>query len=215
MSIDVAQWQEQNRCPLYPGKLQEWVLIRAVPADYENNPEWITHDCWRALALWFDVPAYGQLTLGQTIKSGGPIDTVDVKRIAKTQLSFPSEIVKRREELTTLPIVKGTSAYWVQVTFAYRGTDASMPWPCWNYDGLDVFNSKQDRMAPFDCDWVLDTVWMPTATPAEAKGMLDSTIDAASDVATEALDVGGKILKPVLIGAGAIGALYLLVKVLR
>lgn len=175
--IDVDGWQRANRCPLFPGKIQEWVLVTSRDdADIESGLK-------TALNSWF-----GGFGAAQW-------DTLKIERTARERLNAPNRL-KRREDLSVgpPPTVTTTSPTWVSISFAYRGTLTDIPWPCFTNALL-----PGAVICPVGADWILDNVGAASAAPAPPA---PSVFDDVEDAGKKTLKA---IALPLLAVAGILG----------
>src|SRR5690242_5351690 len=175
--IDVDKWREANRAPLFPGKVNRWVLARTT----RDNPT--PDDLRRTLAAtfvkWFEgTPVDPVLSTHGTTRSGAA-DLIRLERASTGALFFP-HTAKRREDLAgPLPLLKSGGIVYLEVSFAYRGLVHDMPWPV--RTGTTFVQLQSSAQCPIDADWILDSV----AVPGEDAPPKQSSSEKAGDVISE------------------------------
>lgn len=139
--MDVAAFGDSNRCPLWRGRLNRWVLRRTLlgrPSDDE-----ILRGVSDALAVWFDPSKLW----------GVPQLVGNVRRMRRRRpLELDGEVAATTDLLSSSPTMLGDSFASLSVEFLYFGQCVDMPWPV-----LDSFG----RWEPFDCVWCVDLVGAP------------------------------------------------------
>ena len=200
--IDVDKWEEENRVPLFPDKIQRWILVRTdrdTPTDAE-----IEQTLKAALGRWFrEFKGFNGPNPFEPLDPRGIrglVDSVKVERISRGErLSFNPPI-KRREQLKTIPTVEANVPIWISVTFAYRGTAPEMPWPVRKGGGIQLSSSAR---CPIQADWMLDQVASPEQKPAPPRPPLsDAVLETATDVVHSSVSLLGL---PIVIVAGLLG----------
>lgn len=212
--IDVDKWCEANRAPLFPGKVNRWIIARTT----RDNPA--PDDLKTTLAAtferWFDgTPLDPAAPFDGTTRSAAA-DLIRLERVSVQQLTF-TQPVRRREELPGPgPLLNPSGGVvWLEVTFAYRGVLLSMPWPVRTGAMAQLESSAK---CPIGTDWMLDAVAFPVAdVPPEmstAEKAAATLGDAASKAGDAASKAAGKVLDslwtPLLLAAGGL-VLYVLV----
>lgn len=215
--IDVDKWRDDNRVPLFPGKVNRWILVRTT----RDNPT--PDDLKTTLAAtferWFDgTPLDPALPFNGTTRSAAA-DLIRLERVAKDRLTF-AQPVRRREELPgPMPTLSPGDVVWLEVTFAYRGQLLSMPWPVRTGAAVQLQSSAN---CPVGADWMLDSAAFPAAdAPPEMSSTEKAGAelgDAASKAGTAASNTAGKLLDslwtPLLLVAGGLVFFVLLKRTL-
>lgn len=109
--MDCDQFRKENLLPLYPGKVNRWLLARSDEGDFLNETL-VRGDC--------------KSILERVVKQ---VDNITIKLATQNgQPALAPPTVKRRDTLTALPILAGKKPWYVSVEFAYRGEAESMGW---------------------------------------------------------------------------------------
>jgi hypothetical protein len=140
---DAADFQRINRCPLWRGRLNRWILRRTLhdkPTDAA-----ILHGTSEALGRWFD----GDLPWGVKQLTG------NVRALARRRpLELVGELGASARLLAPAPTMAGDTFASVSVEFLYLGAADDMAWPVLGPGG---------RWEPFDCTWAAELVGVPDA----------------------------------------------------
>jgi hypothetical protein len=210
--IDVDKWRDENRAPLFPAKVNRWILIRTTRDN--PTPDDLKNTLAATFERWFaGTPLDPALPFNGTTRSGAA-DLIRIERVSNERLTL-AQTMRRREELPGIsPSVAPGGVVWIEVSFAYRGQLLSMPWPV--RTGAEIqLQSHAD--CPIGADWMLDSVAFPTmGAPAEMSSA-DKASAALGDTATKAgsaaSNLAGKafdsLWMPVLlVGGGAVFFLF-------
>lgn len=109
--MDCSEFRRQNTAPVFPGKVNRWVVAAA------------------------DVPGANETLIRDAVESeilnGIPHDGLVIKKATQAgQILIGAPIVKRREDLTALPILTGGPKPWsISLEFNYRGSAETIAWP--------------------------------------------------------------------------------------
>jgi hypothetical protein len=209
--IDVDKWREDNRAPLFPAKINRWILVRTTRDD--PTPDDLKNTLAATFERWFaGTPLDPALPFNGTTRSGAA-DLIRLERVSKDRLTF-DQPVRRREELPGMtPSVVAGGVVWLEVTFAYRGQLLSMPWPVRTGAAVQLTSQAE---CPVGADWMLDTVAFPAvAAPPEMSSTEKAGTalgDTASKAGAAASGAAAKVLDslwtPLLLLAG--GAVFFL-----
>lgn len=136
-----AEFQQINRCPLWRGRLNRWILRRSL----QGNPSEaeILKGTRAALERWFarDLPWGVDQLLGS------------VRAIARRRpLELVGELGASARLLAPAPTMAGDSFASVSVEFLYFGEASNMPWPVLDREGC---------WAPSDCTFAAELVGVP------------------------------------------------------
>jgi hypothetical protein len=157
--IDVEKWRAENRAPLYPGKMNRWLLVRTLRD--KPDPKDIELTLLAVFNKWFEG---SPLDPALTTKEGGragPVDNIHIVRSSRSPLSL-REVSYRREQLATLPTVNGTGGLiYLEVHFACRVLAESMPWPVRTAPGIVGVQLTSSAECPLNADWMLSEVGAP------------------------------------------------------
>ncbi len=149
--VDVDVWERENRVPLFPGKVNRWVLARTLrdkptPTDLQNTLVAVFNK-------WFgDDPLDPAISLpfNPTLSRAGSTDAIVIKAAGPTPQVLPN-VVKRREQLSFIPIVNGEGGVvFLEVSFNYRGQNQDRAWPVHTAPSFGVRN-----LCPVNADWML------------------------------------------------------------
>jgi len=207
--VDVEKWRAENRAPLFPGKVNRWLLVRTTRDD--PTPDDLKNTLAATFERWFSgTPLDPAFPFDGTTRSGAA-DLIRLERVSKERLNL-AHPARRFEELPgQLPSVASGDLVWLEVTFAYRGQLLSMPWPV--RTGAAVQLSSQAD-CPVGADWMLAAAAFPEVGAPEEMSSADKAGKALGDTAATAGNVAsgaaGKALDslwmPLLLIAG--GAVF-------
>jgi hypothetical protein len=136
-----AEFQRVNRCPLWRGRLNRWILRRTLigrPTDAD-----ILRGTSSALEIWFD----------RAWPWGVPELAGNVRALARRRpLELVGQLGASARLLVPAPTMAGDSFASVSVEFLYCGAANDMAWPVLGADG---------RWDPSDCIWAAELVGVP------------------------------------------------------
>jgi hypothetical protein len=210
--VDVEKWRSENRAPLFPGKVNRWLLVRTTRDD--PTPDDLKNTLAATFERWFSgTPLDPALPFDGTTRSA-TADLIRLERVSKERLNL-AHPARRFEDLPgQLPSVAPGEVVWLEVTFSYRGQQLSMPWPV--RTGAEVqLQSRAD--CPVGADWMLASVAYPETPAPDELSSADKAGkvlgDTASKAGNAASGAAGKafdsLWMPVLLLAG--GAVFVLV----
>ena len=174
--VDVDDWRKRNRVPLFPGKVNRWVLVRTTRDD--PTPDDLKNTLAAVFVKWFEGTVLDPALVFKGTTRSATADLIKLENVSKDRLSFDHP-ARRREELPGVgPTVAPGNLVWLQVSFAYRGQQKDMPWPVRTGASVQLTSSAQ---CPIGADWMLDSVQTPTedAPPERSSG------DKAGEVVSE------------------------------
>jgi len=210
--VDVDKWRDENRAPLFPGKVNRWLLVRTTRDN--PTPDDLKNTLAATFARWFEgTPLDPAMPFDGTTRSGAA-DLIRLERVSKERLNL-AHPARRFEELPgQLPSVAPGEVVWLEVTFAYRGQLLSMPWPV--RTGAEIQLTSQAN-CPVGADWMLAAAAFPEAGAPDEMSTADKASRALGDTAAKAGTVAsgaaGKafdsLWMPLLLIAG--GAVFVLV----
>ncbi len=146
-SVDVEQWQQTNRVPLFTAMRNRWVL-RHKPREARSFAE-VQSLALEHLRDWL----------------GEPARELTVERISSDPIELEPAIATYRtlkEPLLTLP--DSTKYVWLVVSFRWDSPTSSLGWFVRNDSGVLSFPAT--KRCPVDPDWFLDSVGQAQATTA-------------------------------------------------
>ncbi|MEO8900322.1 MAG: hypothetical protein ABI488_01850 [Polyangiaceae bacterium] len=176
--VDVDDWRKRNRVPLFPGKVNRWVIIRTTRDD--PTPDDLKNTLAAAFSKWFEGTVLDPALVFKGTTRSATADLIKLEKVSKDRLSVANP-ARRREELPGVsPTIAPGNFVWLEVTFAYRGQQTDMPWPVRTGAAMQLTSSAQ---CPIGADWVLDSAQTPTenAPPEQSSG--DKATEAVSDTA--------------------------------
>ena len=196
--VDVDAWEKENRAPLFPNKVNRWVLVRTLRDN--PTPDDLKTTLAATFSKWFDgTPFDAALPSDNTTRSANA-DLIKLERVSKERLSFPQS-ARRREQLPgILPTLKPGEIVWLEVSFAYRGQLVDMPWPVRTGAAVQL---KSSARCPVEADWMLDSAAVPTVDAPPEKSSADKAGDALGGAAQK---VGSGILDAVWLPLALVGA---------
>jgi len=201
--VDVDQWRKQNRVPLFPGKVNRWVLVRTTRDN--PTPDDLKNTLAAVFAKWFEGTVLDPAFTFKGTTRSATADLIKLERVSKERLPVDNP-ARRREDLPGLgPTVAPGEVVWLEVTFAYRGQQTDMPWPVRTGAAMQLTSSAQ---CPVGADWMLDAAQTPTvdAPPEQTSG------EKAGEVVSTAADaMAGGLFNLLWLPLAALGAVALLV----
>jgi len=201
--VDVDEWRKQNRVPLFPGKVNRWVLVRTTRDN--PTPDDLKNTLAAVFSKWFEGTVLDPALVFKGTTRSATADLIKLERVSKERLSLDNP-ARRREELPGVgPTVAPGEVVWLEVTFAYRGQQTDMPWPVRTGAAVQLTSSAQ---CPIGADWMLDAAQTPTAdAPPE-----QTSSDKAGEVVSSAADsVAGGVFNFLWLPLAALGAVAVLV----
>ncbi|MEO8900331.1 MAG: hypothetical protein ABI627_02305 [Polyangiaceae bacterium] len=176
--VDVDDWRKRNRVPLFPGKVNRWVLIRTTRDD--PTPDDLKTTLAAVFSKWFEGTVLDPALVFKGTTRSATADLIKLEKVSKDRLSVANS-ARRREELPGVsPTIAPGNFVWLEVTFAYRGQQTDMPWPVRTGAAMQLTSSAQ---CPIGADWVLDSAQTPTenAPPEQSSG--EKATEVVSDTA--------------------------------
>lgn len=209
--IDVEKWRSNNRAPLYPGKMNRWLLVRTL----RDNPdeEDVRLTLLAVFNKWFEgSPIDPVLTSGGG--APGPVDNISIVRSSRAAFQL-ADVVRRREDLSTLPTVNASGGvFYLEVHFACRALAKDMPWPVRTAPGVFGVQLASSSECPLNTDWMLSEVGKPTTEAPPERPLVDvlagKTGEVLRDVGEGAASATQSLLSPLfwplVLGGAAFGA---------
>ncbi|MGB1276518.1 MAG: hypothetical protein ACPG77_12285 [Nannocystaceae bacterium] len=142
--VDPELWALDNRVTLHPGRVNRWVLVRTLRDN--PTPELLLRSTIAVMGRWFGDSGIG-ITTGT---AGDNVDSIAIESQSYTRPLLMNS--QRREQLDPIPMMRPGSVIYLTVTFNYRGSIRSMPWPVWS-SAFSLLTSS--KICPFNCDWML------------------------------------------------------------
>ena len=167
--MDAEEWSRRTEIPVYPGKVQRWILVRHSDDDVAQAE--VETDAVDALAKWLGFPHRGLLPGVKVVSSRASLEEPRVSR----------RMSKRPEELPELVAVKGQRPWWVELEWTSTSSRTELPWPVltrsvtgWHWE------------PSMEADWMLRTVDKPRAPTVEEKpkSPMERVEETAKDVAS-------------------------------
>ncbi len=176
--VDVDDWRKRNRVPLFPGKVNRWVLIRTTRDD--PTPDDLKNTLAAVFSKWFEGTALDPALVFKGTTRSATADLIKLEKVSKDRLSVASP-ARRREDLPGVsPTAAPGNVVWLEVTFAYRGQQTDMPWPVRTGAAMQLTSSAQ---CPIGADWVLDSAQTPTENAPPEQSSRDKATEVVSDTA--------------------------------
>jgi hypothetical protein len=176
--IDVDAWQKQNRVPLFPGKVNRWILVRTLRDD--PTPAELKDTLAATFSKWFAGTPFDPVLPSEGTTRSATADLIKLERVSKERLSFPQP-ARRREELPgILPTLRPGELVWLEVSFAYRGQLVDMTWPVRTGAAAQLESSAH---CPVGADWILDAAAVPTTNAPPEKSSTEKAGDALGGAA--------------------------------
>jgi hypothetical protein len=176
--VDVDDWRKRNRVPLFPGKVNRWVLIRTTRDD--PTPDDLKNTLAAVFSKWFEGTVLDPALVFKGTTRSATADLIKLENVSKDRLSLDNP-ARRREDLPGVsPTVAPGSVVWLEVSFAYRGRQTDMPWPVRTGAAVQLTSSAQ---CPVGADWVLDSAQTPTENAPPEQSSSDKAGEVLSDTA--------------------------------
>jgi len=138
-----AEFQRINRCPLFRGRLNRWILRRTLRGNPSDTD--ILEGVAVALGRWFD----------RALPWGVSEIVGSVRALARRRpLELVGELGATARLLVPAPTMAGDSFASVALEFLYLGPATDMAWPVLSSDG---------QWTPSDCTWAAELVGVPDA----------------------------------------------------
>lgn len=195
--VDVDEWQRQNRVPLFPGKVNRWILVRTLRDN--PTPDELKDTLAATFSKWFGGMPFDPVLPSKGTTRSATADLIKLERVSKERLAFPRP-ARRREELPGIPpTVRSGEFVWLEVSFAYRGQLMDMPWPVRVGAAVQLQSSAN---CPVAADWILDSTAVPTVDAPPEKSSTEKAGEALSDTAQ---DLGRGLVKVLWIPLAIVG----------
>ncbi len=199
--VDVDRWKLANRCPLFPGVRNQWILARLNTDDADKNA--VTEELYDAFEQWFDSGLDIIAALEDRARVG-TADNIEVQEIGPKSTLAKVVIAKKREALPQPPQLGSGLVQFVRASFDYRGQSPDMPWP--------VFTSGlQSGWCPTEANWILLATLKETLTSPPERGDGD-VLGKLGEKITDKLESIQAPITIATIAAAIIGGVYLLKK---
>jgi len=176
--IDVDDWRKRNRVPLFPGKVNRWVLVRTTRDN--PTPDDLKNTLAAVFVKWFEGTALDPALVFKGTTRSATADLIKLEKISKDRLSFEHP-ARRREELPgVVPTAAPGEVVWLEVSFSYRGQQKDMPWPVRTGAAAQLTSSAQ---CPIGADWMLDSADTPTADAPREQSSGEKAGEVVADTA--------------------------------
>jgi hypothetical protein len=179
--VDVDDWRKRSRVPLFPGKVNRWVLVRTTRDN--PTPDDLKNTLAAVFVKWFEGTVLDPALVFKGTTRSATADLIKLEKVSKDRLSFEHP-ARRREDLPGVgPTVAPGEVVWLEVSFSYRGQQKDMPWPVHTGAAVQLTSSAQ---CPVGAAWMLDSTQMPTedAPPEQSSG--EKAGEVVSDTASSA-----------------------------
>jgi len=207
LGVDVDDWRKRNRVPLFPGKVNRWVLIRTTRDN--PTPDDLKNTLAAVFVKWFEGTVLDPALVFKGTTRSSTADLIKLERASKDRLSF-DKTARRREELPgVVPTAAPGEVVWLEVSFAYRGQQSDMPWPVRAGAAMQLTSSAQ---CPIGADWVLDSAQTPTADAPPEQSSTEKAGEVISDAASSAASGISSLLWLPLAVLGVVALLVLRAK---
>jgi hypothetical protein len=136
--VSVDAFQRVNRCPLFRGRLNTWIVRRSL-RDAPSDARMLV-GVRAALMRWFG-------------DDGAASVVAAVRALARRRtLELGGDVAASSDYVSPAPLMLGDSFASLRVEFLYFGAADDLPWPV-----LD----ERGAWLPVDCVWALDLVERP------------------------------------------------------
>lgn len=243
--LTVAEFQRLNRAPVWKGKNNRWTLFR-TSRDNPNDAD-IRNTTAAVFGKWFGSSGASSLLDPSLVYEGstrsGSADLIRVRAwgpatgtnrlplmapVPMSELGSTQKLqgasVRRELAPGPLQVIAGPNPIAVQVSFVWRGPEATVPWPVWRSSWFPL--PRDWHLDPLaGKDWMLGIVHPPTfgapeelstgekVTASAGDTILQSTNPAANAASQLAEKAGWNIGLPLIagglayVGAKVIGAM--------
>jgi hypothetical protein len=198
LGVDVEAWEKENRAPLFPNKVNRWILVRTLRDN--PTPDDLKMTLAATFSKWFAGTPFDAAFPSEGTTRSSNADLIRLERVSKERLSFPLT-ARRREQLPgRLPMLKSGDFVWLEVSFAYRGHLVDMPWPVRTGAPLQLSSSAR---CPVDADWMLDSAAVPSAEAPPEKSASEKAGEALGGAAQR---VGNTLIDALWLPLALVGA---------
>ena len=216
LGVDLDAWRQQNRVPLFPGKMNHWVLLRTLrdnPTDTD-----LRNTLYAVMNKWFKGAPIDPVLDTHEGGRAGSTDNIRVIKTSATPILLPNPAARRENLPGPMPTLNTTGGYvYLAVEFAYRGLPRDLPWPVRTAPGLSGIQLTSSAECIHNADWMLSEAGEPgpDAPPERSPGdviaekmtdILAKTLETAVTLPLEAVVRG---LWPVILAGAVVGALVL------
>ncbi len=164
--VDVAAWHNKNQAPLYPGKMNRWIVLRTLRD--EPDPDFLKSSLAAVFVKWFDGSWFDPLLTFDGTTRSGAADLIKLVNASQDRLLLsPATATREKLPYGTLPTIAPGPVIFLEVEFAYRGFAKTMPWPTYKREG--IVQTQETSGCPVGADWVLDRVGAPIADAPKEK----------------------------------------------
>jgi hypothetical protein len=168
---DAAAWGASNRVELYPGRVQTWVLARAVERDVPSDAE-LRRMARAVMSRWFS-----ETPILDVSNRSGSADEISVGQVSATPIVLPHVLQGAGRLPGPVPTLRPGRVVYVSVRFVWRSlSELSRPWPTWRV------NWGFGGACPVEADWMLAAVGSEQAELPEAapESSLPEQIESAA-----------------------------------
>lgn len=208
-ALDIEAWRKANRVPVFPGKINRWLLAR----DGEDNAsegeiradllDTIVH--WESVGQWGLDSKWFYWDFGNAARIGN-FDLIEVKRVSSDRFSIAPNAARREQlPLGPLPMVGGNRPLYVEMSFAYRGSMPDLPWPTALIPPPSGGIFPAYYFCPIGAHWILLAAGQPLQDAPTERSTIDYMSDVGAAVTGSALQV---LFWPLALVAGVGGVLH-------
>lgn len=201
--VDVWEWMQQNRAPMFPSKTNRWVLLRTLNDGADDNT--VRTTCQAVLAKWFeDVAAWDPIGETAGMTRVGPADNLNIKQVSSERIKLDPRAA-RREDVGYPPVPVLASGPWasVELEFDWRSHVEWIPWAVW-HSGMAAL--KSTRRCPTDADWILDQVGTPLVESPPELSQLEKGGKIVEETAEVVKEAAGDVVRWVVVPLALLGA---------
>jgi hypothetical protein len=214
--IDLEQWKADNRVPLFPGKMNHWVLVRTL----RDNPTEtdLRNTLYAVMNKWFKGTPVDPVLDTQEGGRAGATDNIRVIKTSPTPILLPNP-ARRREQLPgPMPTLNAEGGFvYVAFEFAYRGVPRDLPWPVRTAPGVMGVQLTSSAECIYNADWMLSEAGEPGPDAPPEKSATDIIGEKMTNILATTLRAGVtmpltaivKGLWPILLAGGIVGYLVL------
>jgi hypothetical protein len=195
--VDLAKWKAANQIPIYPGKINTWVLVRTLRDAPDEDV--LRTTLYAVFNKWFEGdpfdPAFSYFTENTEGGEAGPTDHIKILQSSSDPILLSPAVITRERMPGPMPSLNAEGGLlYLRVEFAYRGLKKSMPWPVRTAPGLVGVALKSSSECIWSVDWMLDEVG-----PAGAEAPKE--VDIAEAAARKSGEILGRVISSTVVPA--------------
>jgi len=212
--VDLEKWRTANVVPLFPGKMNHWVLVRTL-RDQPTATD-LDRTLYAVMNKWFrGAPIDPVLDTEEGGRAGaGAVDNLRIVKTSPAPILLPNPARRREEIPGPMPTLNAEGGFtYLAVEFAYRGIPTTLPWPVRTAPGVMGVQLASSAECIHDVDWMLSEAGGPGPDAPPEKSLLDVMTEKGSDILADTLYQGvsrplGAVLRGLFFPLAIAGAVY-------